>query len=52
MFGFSYRQPSSPTTPSPQDEPKVDNDYVMHPEINPPDPSSATPNIPQEMPVR
>lgn len=52
MYGFSDRQPSSPTTPSPKDEPTIENDYGTHPEINPPGPSTATPSIPQELPVR
>lgn len=38
------------TSPTPKDEPKVENDYTNRPEIEQPDPSTATPPIPQEMP--
>lgn len=33
-------------------EPKVENDYVNHTEIDTPNPSTATPSIPDEIPSR
>lgn len=35
-----------------QNEPKVENDYVNTTEIEAPNPSTATPSIPAEMPPR
>ncbi|MDF2512743.1 MAG: hypothetical protein K0S04_2609 [Herbinix sp.] len=35
-----------------KDEPKIENDYTNHTEINQPNPSTATPSIPTEMPMR
>ena len=37
---------------TPKDEPKVENDYTNCPEIEEPNPSTATPTIPSEMPPR
>ena len=34
------------------DEPKIENDYSNHTEIEQPNPSTATPSIPAEMPMR
>ncbi len=34
------------------DEPKIESDYTNHTEINQPAPSTATPAIPAEMPIR
>ena len=48
-YMYSSNQPSNP---EPLNEPKVENDYGSHPEIQQPDPSTATPSIPQEMPQR
>ena len=43
----------SPTsTSTPQEEPKIENDDTNHPEIEAPNPSTATPTIPAEMPSR
>jgi len=47
-----YDYQSSTSNPSPQNEPRIENDYVGHPEIEQPDPSTATPSIPQEIPIR
>ena len=33
-------------------EPGIENDYERHPEIEAPNPSTATPSIPAEMPAR
>lgn len=35
-----------------QEEPRVENDYGRHPEIEQPVPPTATPSIPAEMPPR
>jgi hypothetical protein len=35
-----------------KDEPKIENDYTSRTEIENPNPSTATPPIPQEIPVR
>lgn len=35
-----------------KDEPGIENDYGSHPEIEAPNPSTATPSIPAEMPAR
>lgn len=40
------------TSPTPKDEPGIENDYSNRTEIEQPDPSTATPSIPQEMPPR
>ena len=45
-----YQKPTPVSTP--QDEPSIENDYVSHPEIEQPDPSTVTPIIPPEMPTR
>lgn len=45
---FQNASPSS----SPQNEPRVENDYSNRPEIEQPNPSIVVPSIPQEMPVR
>ena len=37
---------------APKDEPKIENDYTNHTEIDQPNPSTATPSIPAEMPIR
>ncbi len=36
----------------PKDEPRIENDYTKQPEIEQPNPSTATPPIPEEMPPR
>lgn len=48
-MGYHNNQSSSP---APKDEPTIENDYGSHPEFEQPNPSTATPSIPQEMPVR
>ena len=40
------------SNPATKDDPKVENDYTGHPEIEQPAPPTATPPIPQEMPPR
>lgn len=50
MEYMNYQNQSSYSEP--KNEPKIENDYGHHPEIQQPDPSTATPSIPQEMPVR
>lgn len=50
---YMFNDNTHPTTnPTPKDEPKVENDYSNRPEIEQPDPSIATPDIPQELPPR
>lgn len=46
-YEYSYNE-----TDHPVKTPESDNDYKDHPEIESPNPSSATPSIPAEMPPR
>ncbi len=46
-----YEVSPSPS-PVPKDEPGVENDYTNRTEIEAPNPSTATPSIPSEMPAR
>lgn len=48
----NFEHDTSVTESNPQEEPKVENDYSSHPEIEQPNPSTATPSIPAEMPPR
>jgi hypothetical protein len=45
-----YTKEDQPQTP--KDEPKIENDYTSNTEIEQPNPSTATPSIPAEMPMR